>query len=341
MKLPALLVSDPHFTANKQDEYRWGLWSWIRATCTKKNIRTLAILGDLTDAKDYHPAELVNRLVHEIDLTRANVENIVILKGNHDYLKDGHAFFEFLSCLPGVRFITRPHDSSSDGAACLWLPHTKSPNTEWQSLTNLDNYQFVFMHQTLHGARSSNGQAMEGEAMPDLSAAGKIYSGDIHVPQLVKAGHNEVEYVGSPYHVHFGDNFKPRCLIIDHDGTASETRFRTISRVTLDITADQLLNQPLDLREGDQVKVRVHLEAAEMHEWSRLQRAGSKRLQEMGVTVASLALVPPRQRQRFGGQEASSTSWRAMSPEEAVLGFVEREGLGAEALTVGLQVIES
>src|ERR1700756_2997969 len=184
MKLPALITSDLHFTANPRDEYRWALWPWLRKTCEKEGAHTLLILGDLTDAKDHHSAKLVNRIMREIEATRNCVERLIILQGNHDYEATGHPFFAFLSALPGVTFASRPLDTSSEGEAALFLPHTKTPLKDWSGF-DWSMYHYVFMHQTVDGSIASNGQRMAGDAFPDMQSAGKIYSGDIHVPQLV------------------------------------------------------------------------------------------------------------------------------------------------------------
>lgn len=337
MKLPALITTDLHFTANPRDEYRWGIWSWLRKTCAKESVKTLLILGDLTDAKDYHPAELVNRIVKEVALTRQAGIEILILQGNHDYLRAGHAYFAFLSTLPGVTFITKPLDTGAYGEAALFLPHTKNPAKDWADM-RFDDCAYVFMHQTVSGAVASNGQKMEGDAFPDLSGAGKVYSGDIHVPQKIGC----VEYVGSPYHVHFGDRFKPRCVLIDSFRKAHDLRFRTISRITLDCLPGEFLvpgSPTLELREGDQVKLRIHLTAAEMHEWAAIKRNAAAALAALKAETCGIELIPPKVRKRFGGQAAARVLTTS-TPEEALLRFVELEGLSGPALDLGLELLE-
>lgn len=336
MKLPALITTDLHLTANPRDEYRWALWPWLRKQCEKEGVNTLLILGDVTDAKDYHPNQLVNRIVKEIDATRACVESIIIDQGNHDYLRSGHPLLGFLSALQGVRFVTRPLDTSAEGEAALFLPHTKTPLQDWSGF-DWSMYRYVFMHQTVDGSIASNGQRMAGDKFPDMTSAGKIYSGDIHVPQTI----NGVEYVGSPYHVHFGDAFKPRCVLIDSRGDASSLHFRSISRITLDAASGDVgrLAEMHKLRAGDQLKVRLHLGADELGEWHARKRAVVDELKNVGVELFGVELVPPKTRRRFN--EAVSSQHAAFSrPEDLVLDFVNRESLGADALDVGLELLE-
>lgn len=336
MQLPALITSDVHFTARPADEYRWGLWPWLRKQCEKERAQSLLILGDLTDSKDYHCAELVNRIVKEVKATLVCVPAIYILMGNHDFLRRGHPFFGFLSALEGVHFIDKPLDTTGHGEAALFLPYTKTPLKDWAGF-DFSHYRWVFIHQTVNGSIASNGQKMDGDLFPDMSAAGKIYSGDIHLAQTVSG----VEYVGSPYHVHFGDAFKPRSLLLDSFGRAVDLHFRTTSRITLDAGAMDLgrLSDLHRLRTGDQVKIRIHLGADELHEWHAIKRLAADEMKKAGVDLFGIELIPPKTRRRF---EDSDSPRLAVSsrPQDILYNFVEREGLGPDALDVGLDLLE-
>lgn len=330
MKLPALLCSDLHLTANPRDEYRWDLFPWLLRTCVKNDVKTVAILGDLTDAKDYHSAELVNKVVQSVvALTWVGVD-VRILMGNHDYLRADHAFFKFLNEVPRVKFICTPWDSSAEGAACLWLPHSKHPGTEWAGF-DFSHFQHVFMHQTVSGSVSSNGQAMHGDDLPleAMRAAGKVWSGDIHVPQRMGV----VEYVGSPYHVHFGDAFRPRCVLLEEHG-CSDLRFRTISRVTLDLPGDWDA-LPASLRPGDQVKVRVHLKPAEVHHWQAIRRELLAELQRLQVQVHGVQLVAEKGR----GRVRVHAPGKVLAPEDVLLRHVQDNELGPDMYEVGLELL--
>lgn len=331
MKLPAVITTDWHLTANPRDEYRWGLVDWLVTQQPKWEAETLCILGDLTDAKDHHGAELVNRIVLAVTRLSTFYRRIIILMGNHDYLRAGHAFFGFLSTIPGVTFVTAPLDTSAEGAACLFLPHTKTPAADWAGF-DFSHFEFVFMHQTFKGAKASNGQEMDGEPMPDLSQAGRVLSGDIHVPQKI----GPLEYVGSPYHVHFGDRFKPRCLVLGFGGRGKvdEIRYSTISRITLDVDSLAAL-QRQRLHGGDQVKVRFKLSAADLFAWRAIRAQAQSWLQGKGVDVHGIELIAPgpRRRVRVGFDDGGTT------PAEVLQGYVEREDLGAECLDVGLEII--
>lgn len=342
MLLPSLLVSDLHLTANPADAYKWSLFPWLADVCVSHRVRTLLILGDLTDAKDYHPAQLTNQLVTALtDLKRsvdAKLEykpglQIVILRGNHDYLKDGHTYFEFLNVLDGVQFIVKPTESMLDnGKAAFFLPHTRNPHAEWSGF-DLSHYELVFMHQTIKGAIASNGQAMDGEELPDLSAAGKVYSGDIHVPQVI----GQIEYVGSPYHVHFGDAFKPRAVLLDRKGKPTDLHFETISRIALKVDSLRQLKRSSGLNPGDQVKVTMTLTEAEKHDWLRIRRDALAWLKGHEVVVHGIKLEVRKSDARL---QRDRQERKAAQPEDVLYEFVTAHELGGDMYETGLECMK-
>ena len=337
MKLPALLLSDPHFTSNARDEYRWKIWPWLRDQLVDGYFKTLLICGDLTDAKDYHSATLVNRLVREISATSALVDQFLILQGNHDYLKAGHAFFEFLSVMPKIQFIVKPLELTIDeGPATILMPHSKNPAADWQGL-DFSHFDLMFIHQTIKGAKSSNGTAMEGEDLPKLNA-GKIWSGDIHVPQVI----GPVEYIGSPYHVHFGDSFIPRCVELDRKGKAHDLHFPSIRRRAIKLSTTNVIRdlERLDLKKGDQAKLTLQLSQAEAHEWAKLQKAAAKWFRDAGIDCHGIQLALDRPQRRFLAEGGASPLRRPLNDAEAVLRYVEAEDLGPDALDLGLEVLK-
>ncbi len=332
MQLPALLVSDLHLTDAPETEYRWGLFPWVNEVCKAEGVRTLLILGDLTDAKDNHSAELTNRIVEVMKKIPRSI-SVIILTGNHDWLKAGQEFFRFLNVLPNVRFITRPtEDEDVNGPTAFYLPYSKDPIKDWAPF-DFSHYEYLFMHQTVSGARSSNGQEMEGEALPPLNA-GKVYSGDIHVPQVIR----DVEYVGSPYHVHFGDDFIPRAVLLDRNGKASDLHYETIRRITLKVSSLRELRRA-KFRAGDQVKLRIELTEAEKHEWSRIRREALAILKEAEVVISGIELIVIKSTRRISLEESRAS--KHLTPADAVTRFVESEELGGDALDVALDIIET
>lgn len=261
------------------------------------------------------------------------VEDVKILVGNHDWLKQGQEFFRFLNHLPHVQYINKPtEDQDLEGPLTFYLPYSKNPMRDWSGM-DFSHYEYLFMHQTMSGSISSNGQAMEGDEMPELNA-GKVWSGDIHVPQVI----GPVEYCGSPYHVHFGDKFKPRCVLIEKGGRTVDLHFETISRVVVKVSSLRELKR-MTFRAGDQVKLRIELSEAEKHEWSKLRRECVNFLKDAGVVVASVELIVKRSSRRL--LEGLSTGRVSHSPADELKRFVMAEELGADALDFGLNILEA
>ena len=334
MQLPALLITDLHLTDEPSTDYRWGLFPWLNKQIKEHRVRTLLILGDLTDAKDGHRSELVNRIVTSINSLR--IDDIIILAGNHDWLKQGQEYFRFLNLMPSVRFITKPYEDEDNikqgSPSAYFLPYSKNPVSDWQGM-DFNHYQYLFMHQTIRGAVASNGQKMDGEDLPDFRGP-KVYSGDIHVPQDIGG----LTYVGSPYHVHFGDKFLPRAILLDKRGQETDLHFETISRIVVKISDLRELERKR-FKPGDQIKLRVELPEADAHRWAAVRRAAMDRLTDQGAIVHGVELIVVKQAKRLS--EGASKVRASFSPQESILRFVEREELGGSVLDAGLDILEA
>lgn len=335
MNLPALIVTDLHLTAKPDDEYRWTLFPWLQKQCQELKIETLLILGDTTDAKDYHSSTLVNRVVDNILETKKYVPEINILLGNHDYLRDGHPFFHFLNKFDGIRFIDKPLGINTNvDMAALYLPHTKNLG-DWDKF-DFAVYDYVFMHQTVQGSIASNGQAMDGEITGDSLGQPQvqIYSGDIHVPQDI----GNVRYVGSPYHVHFGDKFLPRCIHIDANGEEHDLHFKTLSRTSIKATsAHDFLKQIATMKKGDQIKVLMELSQEDKFDWDSIRKEILGFSAVAGITVHDFKMkVRPARKVLY--REAKEVTSQ-VSTDATLLRFVQIEELGGDVLDVGLEII--
>lgn len=280
-----LLVSDLHLTDDPWDEYRWGLFPWIEVQQQEYNLDTLFILGDLTDKKDNHSAILTNRIVQAVDRMSRIFAHVVILMGNHDYLLRDHPFFQFLEHMANnVIYAAHPRTL---GPEVLLLPYAKDPSAYWTDF-NLSDYKLVFLHQTVSGALASNGTKMEGVKIP-LARGTKIWSGDIHVPQMV----GNVEYVGSPYPVHFGDRFQPRCVLCLDDGKYYDVTYPTISKFSTSVRSGAELHS-LELSPGDQLKLKVVLPREDLGRWNEIRQDVLDEAAKMGIAVRGIELVVDR-----------------------------------------------
>lgn len=332
MKYPCLITTDIHLVDSPSAEYRWELFPWINEQIRKYDVRSLRILGDITDAKDNHPASLVNRIV--AGLRALHCDDIGILSGNHDWLLKGHEFFQFLNFVPNIKFMTSVTEDHTVafGEQCIFLPFTKTPGQDWKDI-DFAHYDYAFMHQTVRGALASNGQRMDGEGVPDMPVRRKVYSGDIHVPQDI----GNVTYIGSPYHVHFGDDFEPRVLILERGGKERWITMPSPKRVVVKVSSLKALER-YDLIAGDQVKLRMQLGPEDRHAWSRIKREAGAILRDRGVLAHGIEMVLDS---KATVQARKDLAQASTSPEDLVYRFVNREEWGGDAYQAAMDIIES
>lgn len=306
------------------------MFDTIERARVKHRAKTLVITGDITDAKDRHSALLVNRIVDT--LTGAGMQ-VIVLQGNHDYQLLGHPFFAFLNGIPGMTFVTEPTRIGD----WVFLPHSRK--TPLPGLDMIDStVTHCFMHQTVNGATASNGQRMDGEitskGLPRPHTC-KYYSGDIHVPQF--CGH--VEYIGSPYPVHFGDTYKPRMIVMLDEEDTVDIAWQGIRRETADIDDVRDLDD-LGLEHDDQLKVRLRLSAAETPEWHAHKQAVQQWCDRRGVRLASIELVPQKVRKQLVEPGTAVATRRDVSPLAVLKRYAGSRGMDDEALSVGARIIK-
>jgi len=333
-----LITSDLHLTDRERDEYRWQFFSWLEHQLLECDTQHLLILGDLTDAKDGHSATLVNRIVNTLTNLPAKV---TILKGNHDYVDENTPFFGFLNEIPNVEFIIKPTYRTIEGIRTLLLPHTRTPEKDWQEI-DFTGVRMVCCHQTFDGAATSNGYALPSSISSRYfrrhGCTGWVFSGDIHVPQQL----GDVTYVGTPYPVAFGDDHDPRILAVS---TKMDDRFGrkltkyepirvpTIRKRNLVITAVV----PRDIRPGDQVKVRVQLPREEFAAWEEHKHRIVAELEYQGAFVHSIELEPLQVASPTAGKARMQTP---KTPADALAAFSEARGLTSGEHGVGQDLLD-
>lgn len=323
----SILVSDLHLTANPRDEYRWGLFDFLEREAQRLKSKRIYILGDLTDAKDNHSAALVNRLADKLTTLSAGLE-IIILRGNHDGTDPETPYFRFLNHFPGITFVAQPE---WDGNLLL-LPHSRTPETDWAGIA-FGKADAVLAHVTVTGALSESGVPLPGTPRELLAAAPYVYSGDIHVPQLI----GYVEYVGAPYPIRFGDRFEPRCLAFDAAGERQVLHYPCLRRRTID-TALATDLRAAGLRPGDQLKVRLHLTRAEALSWEERRREVIEEAAALQVELFGLELIVSDVRQTTLPTTAAVP--QHLPPKTLLKAFADREKLEAPLIEIGELLID-
>lgn len=291
----ALIASDLHLTDRPNDEYRWKIFDQVAQLSNELGIQDFYALGDLTEYRDYHSSALVNRIVDSLYhlRRRSRINQIRILKGNHDGVAKDTPFFKFLRRLPWCSFYTEPTMVEEGKDTLLFLPHTNSPEEDWKDL-ELGNASHIFIHGTVTGAVSETGHELTG--IPVSLFKGLrccVLAGDIHVPQRVA---KVVEYVGAPYPIRFGDSFEPRVVLLE-DRKITSLLLDNIHKPTLRCSATRMDKGFSSLRPGDQVKVIIELAESELGEFHKLKQEAMKKV------TAAKAILGKVQLERIGSKK--------------------------------------
>lgn len=288
----AALVSDLHLTDHARDAYRWELFPWLLNLLRKPPfpIHFLCLLGDTTDAKDYHSSRLVNRVVDAISnlIIGAGLKRVYILRGNHDGIDPDCPYFRFLGHLPLVHYVSTIWHEPLGDTEVLMLPHTRKPQEDWQHAEFTDA-NVVLMHATVQGAKAESGVELDGVHQGFFTGCrGQIYSGDVHVPQKV----GKVTYVGAPYPVHFGDRFEGGVTLLSNGKFHSAPRFPTLRRWSLKLRSPLELGAlEAEIQAKDQCKVFLELERSEYGSWMTYKKQITEWAEGKGVDLVGLELV--------------------------------------------------
>lgn len=285
-----LLTSDLHLTDLPRDKYRFGVFPWLRQQQEKYDVDATLILGDLTDAKDKHSAALVNSVVDGLKLLKSPV---YIPMGNHDYLNPEMPFFYFLDHM-NIWFCNKP--TLLDDLAVYLIPHQSSQAALDNAFKRVPEGWLVMCHQTFTGAKNEHGGLLGGFTLPpEAKRAKAIYSGDVHVPQILHCPNGDVTYIGSPWHCRFGDQFDPRVLL-SADDKICNLYFKGSPR-KVSVTVRDISEMPR-LNKGDQVKVTLELARSEAVEWQNYKQAILDHCKELDVEVYGVDLKLPEVRRR-------------------------------------------
>ncbi len=288
-----IITSDLHLTSNPLDAYRFELFTFLKEQCEEHDVKTVFILGDLTDLKDNHSANLVTAIVRHLT-SLAAISRVIILKGNHDYIDAAVPFFGFLNKIDNVKFVIKPKRCMSIGGKnFMFLPHAREPLKEWEhmAINKTKGIDYIMMHQTMDGSLASNGYNLKGlNTSIFKKSKSLIVSGDIHVPQKI----GNVQYVGSPYHVHYGDKFKPRLLLVSGT-TQRDLHFPCIRKHSIRISHPDKLKGWVgkhDVRPFDQVKVRLSLGREEYANWEKYKQEIVMTCGYLNIHLHSVELEP-------------------------------------------------
>ena len=323
-----IILADLHLDDNPLTEYRWEVFPWVMGLCKKHDINLIDILGDITDKKDKHSAVLTNRLIENF-FELSTYGDIRILKGNHDYIDEETPYFKFLKNIAGMNFFSEPSISLDT----LFIPHIKNFDiNNYSDFFNESLIKVVYMHQMFKGSTLQNGYITEDGIDVDsvVKAFNKpVFSGDIHTPQII----NKITYVGAPYHVTFGDTYKGGCIIIK-DGKVTFKPFNSIKRLYLHLDNSFTEKDFSDIRENDQVKVKVELKLHETYEWDTTRT-------KIKNTINSKKALPVSIEMKLIKEvgSVSKKEYKEKTDLDIIESFAKKENLETDFINVAKELI--
>ena len=320
-----LVVADLHLSDKLRDSYRFQAMKIITGIVKDKSVNEIYLLGDLTEEKDHHSAELVNQVVECVYQFSQLVEGIVIIRGNHDYTSIDCPFFGFLSRLDRVSWINKPMGVGR----YLFLPHTTQYKRDWKGL-DFKGYDWVFAHQTFNGAAVGFGRELEGIPLTVFPRGVQVISGDIHVPQKLGC----VTYVGAPYQVDFGDDYSPRVLLLTGQGIKSIPVPGAQKRLVEVGSIDQL-DKFTGLSSGDILKVRVSITQRQKAKWSAIRESILGWGEKHGYVIH--AIQPVVQQEQAQGVQIRSDR---RSDRKVLTDFAQQNGVDERTVKTGLSLLE-
>lgn len=334
--MPVLVTSDWHLNSKPRDRYRHD---WQKELCklvVKHRVDTVVMLGDLTDDFDRHPASLVNDIIdHLVSLTE-RAKRVYLMRGNHDYVDDATPFFRFTYAIPGAVWINTPTLEPIDGLGnVLFLPHTRDYEKDWAEV-DFNAAHICFAHNTFKGTVSESGQQLDGVPIGVIPERLRVVSGDIHKRQTV----GNVDYVGSPYTIDFGDDYEPRVLLFDDPHGRSIPCGGPQKRlIVADLSKDQGLRCLKNVG-NDIIKLRVTgIGSQEALNWTGIKRTIVEDAIKQGVRLHSIeAVLDPAVRApvKNGGKPKA----RSRTDAEILAVYCRDRAVVADVAATGTAIIE-
>lgn len=339
-------VADLHLTIASADEYRWSIFEWMRELVEKEGITDILLCGDISDFKDEHGSEYVNKLVTSLS-SLSKVVTIHWLMGNHDMIKEESPYFEFINEIEGLKYYKEP--TFFDKERIAFLPYTKTPQLTWEPY-DFSEIDLIFMHQPVIGAQSSDYYELQHGLDPKYFTnehgefEGQVFSGDIHIPQQV----GDVTYFGAPYNIRFGDKVEGGGLIFESTGAGWEIEqvdFPCLKKWHAKIDNPSELEGYLDQVNRssfkDQMKVTVAFSHDAYTNWKDWKSHIKKYCEEI-LKVAVGAITLDSKKADFESVDKASEVVKGLdtsNPLTVLEAYSEKEEIDEDLIKVGVGII--
>jgi DNA repair exonuclease SbcCD nuclease subunit len=211
--LKIIFTSDWHLSEDSDQNYRFDVIERLLPVGADK----WYILGDIFDKKGNHSPLFVDKVLHQ--LNRIPVP-VVVVAGNHDGFTPENNWCRIFRWLTNVLVVCgHPQTMKENGFSVGFSVDCYPFGSSWDESPKNPGKIAVF-HGMVCGSRMENGMLSPRGISPEFfSGYDLAIGGDVHVSQ--KIGRNIV-YAGAPHHLHFGDTYGPRVLVMDTESGNTE-----------------------------------------------------------------------------------------------------------------------
>jgi DNA repair exonuclease SbcCD nuclease subunit len=225
-----LLFSDIHIHPHKKSTSRLqdclDVIPWVFDVAKKNNIKSILFGGDF-----FHDRHKIDIFTYQKTFETLNQQmnsgdfELYMLLGNHDlwFMDDTSISSVFpLSLIKGVKIIDKPCRIEIENSIWDFLPFTLNPLEALATIKSEHKREYLLGHIAINDAKMHRGHYSsdiivehEGELINvDANVFSKykyVFLGHFHSEQRV--GKN-IEYIGSPLQLSFGESFEDKHLII-------------------------------------------------------------------------------------------------------------------------------
>jgi DNA repair exonuclease SbcCD nuclease subunit len=273
----ALIFADLHLHSHKDRVDRLhhclSVLDWIFTQAAKHKVEYIFFLGDLFHERS--KIDVLNYLkTFEVFMKHmiedAADRDMYLLVGNHDmYHKERWDVNSIkpLTAIPRVHIIDKPTRTELGGKKIDWMPHTDNP------VKVLDQFKkdngvgdVLFGHAAVHGATLNVYYGTKADVIVEYDNDMVVVNTDVFADwPMTLLGHyhgaqklpNNVEYVGSPLELTFGEAFQQKhCIILDLDTMEKKYVVNKFSPKHLILTPQDIQNETYDLN-GNFIRVSV------------------------------------------------------------------------------------
>lgn len=238
-----LIFSDIHVSAHKKSFERLDdclrTLEWVFETAKKHKIKEIIFAGDLFQDRQKIDVITYSKTFDVLFKYCTGEFNLYLLLGNHDLWYhdrwDVSSVLPF-SALPSVKVINKPDTIKIHGVPVYFLPYTHDPINHLKELLDAADPNFrktLVGHLACHGAILNSlyntysdviiehdGEMVQvGEDA--FEGWDKVWLGHYHCPHQIG---NNIEYIGSPLQLTFGEAFQDKHIII-YDLLNGETQY--------------------------------------------------------------------------------------------------------------------